>query len=71
MIYERFRLWMILWSVERLVEHFLHQLKVWSRVESRVKREKWSAELEAVTCQLQLVHGVDVLHGELDRGTLR
>ena len=41
------------------------------RVERAVKRYQRSAKLEAVACEFELVHGVNVLDGELDAGPLR
>lgn len=62
MIYKRLAFWMILWCIERVLEHFLRKLEERSWVESLIKRQKRPRELKTVAGQLQLVCGVNVLN---------
>jgi hypothetical protein len=39
-------------------------------VEGGIEGQKGTGILQAVTCKLEFIHGVNVLYGEFDAGTL-
>lgn len=53
-----------------LSEELLDEFEMGLRVESGVKGQDRTGSLEAVAGEMQLLHGVQVLHVELDRGAV-
>ncbi len=67
---KRLRLGVVLRSVKTLVQHLFHELQVRFACEGSIEGQKGTRELQAISSELELIQGVNVLNSEFDARTL-